>query len=140
MRQRAISDQTLSDSEAIELIAKATFQGVSVSTEIDGDGKIQANISAHGVDDSKVPPSMLKTAEGGINNAMKKIQLMMFIRHFVTFVQAAKGRNLDSVTLTLQTPTASDDNGLDWIDTYRDRLGRDKFEDFLKAVKVAGRD
>ncbi len=135
MLERALSDASISDSDAVELVAKAILDTAEVSGEVASDGKVLATISVHGEDESGLPPSVIDTAEGGINNAMKHIQLALFIEDFARFVENGRQRNLGEVVLTIKTATFSDGQLDDWVDTYRLRLSSDRFDQFLQVAQ-----
>lgn len=136
MLKRALSDKSLPDAAAVELIAKASFKGTEVSTKPAPDGKIAATISIHGVDESRLPPSVIDTAQGGINSAMKQANLMMFLSDFREFIEHARQRNLGEVVLTIKTPTFSQGKVDNWVDTYRLRLTADKFDKLLQLKSL----
>jgi len=136
MLKRALSDKSMPDSKAVELIAKASFKGTEVSTVPAADGKVVATISIHGVDESRMPPSVIDTAQGGVNNAMKQANLMMFLRDFAEFIEHARQRNLNEVVLTIKTPTFSEGKIQNWVDTYRLRLSADKFDKILQLKQL----
>jgi hypothetical protein len=52
MLQRGLNDKSLPDTIAVELIAKANFQGSEVTTQSTADNKVAATISIHGADES----------------------------------------------------------------------------------------
>ena len=126
--------KTLPDPEALILIARARFRNFEEAATLPpSGGKVAAFVTVRGDDISVLPASIVKTAQGGIHNAIKRIQMMPLLRDLDRFLKEGKARNLGDVTLTLKTPTASGGRAQDWIEAYRLMLPAKAVDKYLKT-------
>jgi hypothetical protein len=124
--KRAKSDTSLSDDEAIKLLAEGYFslQDYDLNTESKG-----VSLVVNGWDASTMPEIGADTQE--LARRMRRVQLYGFLESFQSFIRAAEARNLGAVDLTLQTATFSPDGSV-WVPTYAFDLEPNRFAAFLK--------
>ncbi len=134
--QRALTDTALPDDQAVALLAEGIFDLESASTETGTNGGLATVCTVRGEDMSGMPASVIDTAQGGIHNAMKEIQLMTLVRKLATFIERGQKRKLGDLVLTLKTPEVAGSKVIDWVETYRLRLPATKFQAFLTASKL----
>jgi len=128
--KRAKSDATLSDDEAVKLLAEGYFslQDFSLNTESRG-----VSVVVNGWDASTMPEIGTDTQE--LARRMRRVQLYGFLESFQSFVRAAEERNIGAIDLTLQTAVFSPDGSI-WIPTYAFDLEPKRFAEFLKLYEM----
>lgn len=134
--RRALTDHSLSDAQAIELLAEGIFDLEKATTEVGADGQVDATVIVRGADVSQMPGSVVDTAQGGIVSAMKKIHLITLGGQLEKFVARGRERKLGDLIVTLKIPEIAGGEVLNWVDAYRFRLPADRFDQYLAARKL----
>lgn len=135
---RALREGKLSDSQTIQCFAESILDVEDASTEVGKDGRVAAKLVARGEDMSGMPASVIDTAQGGINNAMKVIQLTQLSHRLAALIDSGRSKKLGDLDVTLKVPECSGGKVIDWVDVYRFQLPTTRFKQFLAAEGLSG--
>lgn len=123
---RAKSDTSLSDDEAIKLLAEGYFAVHKYELSAASN---KLSVVVNGWEASTMPDIGVDTQE--LARRMRRVQLYGFLESLQSFIRATETRNVGAIDLTLRVAAFSPD-GLVWVPTYAFDLEREKFPEFLK--------